>query len=216
MDLIHAQNEGILQGIKNASNYKFWAKMDNFATEKDLKKESKNFSDTNFGKEAGGAVLLFPSTYGQIQQITQNTSFVDVEQMQLIRTNCFDYFGCNEKIIQNSAIGDEWSAFFEGCIEPFAVQLSQVMTNMTYTEREIAHGNAVNWTASRVQTMSNQQKLNYSVQMFDRGLANRNDIMDVWGLPHVADGERYYIRKEYIAVDSLDHQEIQADGGTEN
>lgn len=172
LDLIHAQNEGILRGIENASSYKFYARSNNFALEKDLKAEANNFSRENFGNEAGGAVLIFPNTYDDIKQIQQvSNNIVDPEQLKIIRQNVFDYFGCNEDIIQNKAVGDSWSAFYEGRIEPFAVQLSQVMTNMTYTAREKACGNAIYWTASRVQTMSNQQKLEYSTQMFDRGLA---------------------------------------------
>ncbi len=211
LDLIHAQNEGILRGIENASSYKFYARSNNFALEKDLKAEANNFSRENFGNEAGGAVLIFPNTYDDIKQIQQaSNNIVDPEQLKIIRQNVFDYFGCNEEIIQNKAVGDSWSAFYEGRIEPFAVQLSQVMTNMTYTAREKACGNAIYWTASRVQTMSNQQKLEYSTQMFDRGLASRNDIMDVWGMPPVPDGDRYYIRKEYIAVDQIDRINIDS------
>lgn len=155
--------------------------------------------------------MIFPNTYDDIKQIQQvSNNIVDPEQLKIIRQNVFDYFGCNEDIIQNKAVGDSWSAFYEGRIEPFAVQLSQVMTNMTYTAREKACGNAIYWTASRVQTMSNQQKLEYSTQMFDRGLASRNGIMDVWGMPPVPDGDRYYIRKEYIAVDQIDRINIDS------
>lgn len=204
LDLIHAQNEGIKKGIENASSYKFYAMAKNFNKSSDLKKESSNFSKENFGTDATGAVLLFPNTYGEVKQIqNQGANIVDPEQMKIIRTNAFDYYGCNEDVVQNKAVGDTWSAFFEGAIEPFAIQLSQVMTNMTYSDREHRH-NSISWTASRVQTMSNQQKLNYSTQMFDRGLASRNDIMDVWGMPHVPGGDKYYIRKEYTEVSALD------------
>ncbi len=204
LDLIHAQNEGIKKGIENASSYKFYAIAKNFAKSKDLKDEAKNFSKENFGADASNAVLMFPNTYGEIHQIqNSNSTIVDPEQMKIIRTNAFDYYGCNEDVLQNKAIGDSWSSFFEGAIEPFAIQLSQVMTNMSFSSRERSVHNSITWTASRVQMMSNQQKLNYSTQMFDRGLASRNDIMDVWGLPHVDGGDKYYIRREYAEVSEL-------------
>jgi esterase/lipase len=31
-----------------------------------------------------------------------------------------------------------------------------------------------------------------------------NDIMDIWQLPHVPDGDKRYIRKEYTEISQLD------------
>ena len=42
-----------------------------------------------------------------------------------------------------------------------------------------------------------------STQLFDRGLLNRNGVMDVWNMAHVEGGEKYYIRKEYAEVSEL-------------
>lgn len=113
------------------------------------------------------------------------------------------YFGTNAGILQNKYTEDEWNAYYEGKIEPFAIQLSLVMSNMTYTARELSFGNAITFTANRLQYASNQTKLNISTQLFDRGLLNRNGVMDVWNMAHVEGGEKYYIRKEYAEVSEL-------------
>ena len=115
----------------------------------------------------------------------------------------FNYFGTNAKIIQNSYTEDEWNAYYEGKIEPFAIQLSLVMSNMTYTQRELSFGNAITFTANRLQYASNNTKLNISTQLFDRGLLNRNGVMDIWNMSHVEGGDKYYIRKEYAEVSEL-------------
>ena len=47
------------------------------------------------------------------------------------------------------------------------------------------------------------EKLNISTQLFDRGLLNRNGVMDVWNMAHVEGGDKYYIRKEYAEVSEL-------------
>jgi len=60
------------------------------------------------------------------------------------------------------------------------------------------------WTANRLQYASNTTKLQVSTQLFDRGLLNRNGVMDIWNMAHVEDGEKYYIRKEYTEVSQLD------------
>lgn len=96
-----------------------------------------------------------------------------------------------------------WNAYYEGKIEPFAIQLSLVMTNMSFTERERACGNAIFFSANRLQYASNATKLSVSTQLFDRALLNRNGVMDIWNMAHVEDGEKYYIRKEYTEVSEL-------------
>lgn len=40
--------------------------------------------------------------------------------------------------------------------------------------------------------------------MFDRGILSTNDVMDIWQLPHVPDGDKRYIRKEYAEISKLD------------
>ena len=114
------------------------------------------------------------------------------------------FFGTNEDILQNKAVGDSWSAYYEGKIEPFALQLSQAMTCMSYSHQERKRGNGIVWSANRLQYMTSADKLQVSSQMFDRGVLSLNDIMDIWNLPHVPDGDKRYIRKEYIEISQLD------------
>ena len=75
---------------------------------------------------------------------------------------------------------------------------------MAYTDRELACGNMITFSANRLQYASNNTKLQVSTQLFDRGLLNRNGVMDIWNMAHVEDGEKYYIRKEYTEVSELD------------
>lgn len=60
------------------------------------------------------------------------------------------------------------------------------------------------WSANRLQYMTNSDKLQVSSQMFDRGILSTNDVMDIWQLPHVPDGDKRYIRKEYAEISKLD------------
>ena len=50
-------------------------------------------------------------------------------------------------------------------------------------------------------------KLQVSTQLFDRALLNRNGVMDIWNMPHVEGGEKYYIRKEYTEVSELNNSD---------
>ena len=202
MDLIHIQNQGIEEGVKSSASYRFMAQITNFTKAEDLKEERKRFTRENFSSEAdGGGMLLFPNTYQNIKQIDTTPFVVDDKQMQLIKNNVFEYFGVNEDVLMNKAYGDAWSAFYEGAIEPFAIQFSEVLTKMLFTLREQSQGNLVMATANRLQYMSNADKLAVSSQMLDRGLMSINEVREIWNLTPVENGDVRIIRGEYYNAD---------------
>lgn len=198
MDLIHIQNQGIEEGVKSAATYRFSAKVSNFTKAEDLAKERRRFTEENFAKDAeGGGLLLFPNTYTDIKQIDVKPWVVDADQMKVIRENVYEYFGVNEDVLTNKAYGNAWTAFYEGAIEPFAIQFSEVMTRMFFTFREQSQGNKIMATANRLQYLSNTEKLNVSSQMLDRGIMSINEIREIWNLTPVEDGDVRVIRGEY-------------------
>ena len=200
MDLIHMQNQGIEEGVKSAATYRFMAQLSNFSKAEDLKKERMRFTAENFEKDGGG-LLLFPNTYQNIKQVEVKPWVVDADQMKVIRDNVFEYFGVNEDVLQNKTYGAAWSAFYEGAIEPFAIQFSEVMTKMLFTLREQSQGNKVMATANRLQYLTNAEKLNVSSQMLDRGIMSINDVREIWNLPPVEGGDVRIIRGEYYNAD---------------
>lgn len=198
LDLIHIQNQGIEEGVKSAASYRFMATLTNFAKPEDLANERKRFTAKNLARDAeGGGLLLFPNTYKDIKQVDVKPWVVDAEQMRLIKDNVFEYFGVNEEVLTNKTYGDAWSAFYEGAVEPFAIQFSDVMTKMLFTFREQSQGNLVMATANRLQYMSNADKLAVSAQLLDRGIMSINDVRQIWNLPPVEDGDTRIIRGEY-------------------
>jgi len=202
LDLIEMQRQGISEGIKNSATYRFMATSSNWATDEDLAKERERFNEHNFRSGSGG-VLLWPNTYKDIKQIQQDAYKVDPEQMNTIKNNVFSYFAVNEEIIQNKAFGDSWMAFYEGAVEWFAVQCSETLTRMLYTERErTAYGNRLWLTANRLQYMSNSDKLSAISQLADRGLMTRNELRDILNLSPLPEpyGSQIPARGEYYNV----------------
>ena len=209
MDLVNIQNQGIAEGVKSAASYRFVAKMKNFVKPEDMVKEREQFTENNLSK--GSGLLLFPNNYEDIKQIEAKPFVISAEQMSAISTNVFNYFGVNEDVLQNRAFGDAWSAFYEGAVEPFAIQLSEVLTKMLFSENERARGSEVMATSNRLQYMSNNEKLAVSAQMADRGLMSRNEIRQIWNLPPLPDdiGETLPVRGEYYDI----NKEDEADAG---
>ena len=208
MELIHIQNQGIEEGVKSAATYRFMARVNNFSHAEDLAKERQRFTEQNFSREAkAGGILLFPNTYNDIKQIEAKPFIVDADQMKAIKDNVYDYFGVNEQILTNSFTSDTWSAYYEGAVEPWAIQFSEVMTKMLFTLREQSQGNGVFASANRLQYMSNADKLNVAEKMADRGLMTRNEIREIFNLPPLPEeiGNTLPVRGEYYNVGDEDN-----------
>ena len=203
MQLLHTQNEGIINAVKNSANIRFLAKVANMLKPEDIKKERERFTADNLSEDNKSGMIIYDGKFSELKQVDSKPYTVNALQMQQINENVFIHFGTNMDILTNKYDENTWNAYYEGKIEPFAIQLSIVMSNMTYTPTEINRGNMITWTANRLQYASNSTKLQVSTQLFDRALLNRNGVMDIWNMPHVEDGEKYYIRKEYTEVSQL-------------
>lgn len=218
MELINIQNQGIKEAVKNSSTYRFMAKVTNFTKPDDLAKERERFSTSNLSKGSGG-LLLFPNTYGDIQQIKSTPYTVDTAQTELIQTNVFNYFGVNLDIMQNKASVDQMDAFFNGAIEPFEIQLADVMTRMLFTDREIEQGSRIDITANRLQYMTTSSKIQLAKDLGDRGFITINEVRELFNYPMLPDeiGNKMPIRGEYYNVgekgettnDGVDSEEVE-------
>lgn len=211
MNLIALQGQTIQEAAKNSNTYRLMARLNNFSSPEDLAKERKRFNNMNFRDEDGGGLLLFPNTYSDIKQLSITPYTVDEAQAKEIRTNVYDYFGVNEDVLQNKAYGDAWQGFYEGAIEPFSIQFSDVMTKTIFTLPERGNGNKIMLTANRLQYMSTQEKLNVASQMTDRGVFSINEAREIFNLAPVDGGDVRTIRGEY-----KDAADVGKDNGGKN
>ena len=207
MKLVHLNNQGIEEAVKNSASYRFMATLTNFSTAEDLAKERKRFSRANLTAEAEAenGLLLFPNVYKDVKQIESKPYTVDAPQMELIKTNVSNYFGVNERVMQNLAGGDDLDAFFNGAIEPFAIQFSECMTKAMFTERERAQGSYLIANANRLQYMSVSAKVQMAKELGDRGAILIDEIRELFNYPPLPDGAGQVapIRGEYKATDEL-------------
>ena len=215
LDLISIQQQGIKEGAKNSATFRFMATLSNFSNDDDLVAERESFDAKNFATGGGGGVLLWPNRYKDVKELTPHSYSVDAEQARVIKDNVYGYFATNEDVIQNKAYGDAWLAFYEGGPEWVAVNLSESISKMLYSERERIFGNGVFFTANRLQYMSNADKLTAISQMADRGLMTRNELRDIMNLSPLPEpfGSQIPARGEYYDVKSKEENQGDETGG---
>lgn len=214
MELIHAQNQSIINGVKASGSVRFLAKLSQVLKPEAMTQERDrlvrdNLSDTN------GGVMIFDAKYEDVKAIDSKPYVVDDKQAAAIRESVFDYFGMSPEILHNKYTSDQWSAYYEGQIEPFAIEASLVHTNMTFSQDEIARGKQIVFSVNRLQHMTMADKLSTVTQLFDRGMMNMDEGREVFQLPELGteDSKRYYIRRDYAEVNALNQQNgVKGDG----
>lgn len=210
LDLINTQNEGIINGIKNSAAIRFIARLAMTLKDKDIKAEQNRLREVNLSPDNNGGVMLLDQKYSEIKQIDSRPYIVNAGQMEHIRENVFTYFGTNEYILQNKYTPDQWNAYYEGKIEPFALEAGLVHTNMTFSDRAKAFGNQIFFSSNRLQYASITDKINFIVQMGDRGRTSINEDREVFNLPPIEGGDEHFIRGEYKPINSYE------EGGNDN
>lgn len=209
MKLVHIENEGIEEAVKNGATFRFMARVNNFSKAEDLALERKRFNETNLRADEDGGLLLFPNTYTDIKQIDSKPYTPDENERNYIKTNVYNYFAVNEDVLQSRAYGDSWAAFYESVVEQFAIQFSECMTAAAFTDRERAQGSEIMLTSNRLQYMTTKEKLDVSAQLADRGILNRDEVREIWNLPPLPNGEgqAYIIRGEYFNANGKINEE---------
>lgn len=208
MKLININNQGIEAAVENGAGYSFMAQVDNFTDPDDLKNERLRFTKKNLSSMTeDGGLILFPLRYKNIQQIKYSPYTVDAEQMEQIKKNVFTYFGVNERVLMNEATGDELDAFFNGAVEPFAIQISEALTRAMFSLRERSNGARFMANANRLQYMSTTSKIQMAQQLLDRGVMTINEARLLFNYPEVENGDVRSIRGEYKNADALETQD---------
>lgn len=213
LDLIEIQNQGIVEGVKNSARFRFMARMNNFAKDEDLQKEQRRFSKAAFQNEDGG-VLLFPNTYADIKELVSKPYIVDTAQMEQIQQNVYSHFGVNSDILQNKSYG----AMYQGVVEPFAIQISDALSRMAFTQIERARGSQIIATANQLQYMSAQERREMAESAGDRGLMTIDEIRTgILGLPPLPDGmgNKVLARGEYYELQAVGDKNKQTEESEE-
>ena len=202
MQVAHTQDEGIINGIKNATTIRFLARLASQFKQKDIDEAREQLAEHNLARNSTG-VLMFDSKFADVKQIESVAQVVNPRQQEYIRDSVYEYFGTNSKILTNTYTEDEWDAYYEGKIEPFAIQVSQVLSHMTFTPSDLSSGNMILATTNRLQYASNSTKLQVVTELFDRGFLTHNQGLEIFNLSPMEGGDKHFIRREYTEIDKL-------------
>ena len=127
---------------------------------------------------------------------------LDKEQLEQVNYNIFDYFGISEKIVRNNFNAVEWNAFFEGVIEPRAIQMSDAFTNKIFSHKARKDGHKILFTANRIQYASLDSKINLIKVAGSYGLLTKDDGREILDMSPLGGDEGTKILQSLNNIDS--------------
>ena len=188
LSMLKAQEEAQKQSINDSAQLRFIGQLNGQVREEDMAKKRDRFAKDNLSGENETPIMLWT---------------IPNEEMERIENNVFDYFGINRRILQNAYDENAWDAFYEGCIEPFALALGEALTQATFTMRE-RPANRIAFSSNRLEYMSAASKRNMNKDMTDRAIITVNEGREILGLHPLDGGDVFILRGEYKVGHTLE------------
>ncbi len=206
-ELLGVTYNGIKNVIKNSASLRGYLKYNNFADEEELRKKVGEFQSAYMSADNEGGIAGLDNTM-EFHEITQKPPAIPITQVGFFRENIYRYYGVNEKILTSDYTEAQWNSFYEGVIEPIAIQLSLEFTFKLFTEGERSYGNKVVFTTNRLQYATLQTRNAISKDLFDRGIITINEYRETMYYPQIEGGDVRMISLNYVKVDEQSEYQI--------
>lgn len=213
LNTAHTANEGISNAIKTTANLKGILKYNAVLKQKDIE-ESKNAFVRDFLSLENESGIAAIDSKAEFQEINMKPITLDSEQLKQVNYNIFDYYGISENIIRNDYTFEQWNAFYEGVIEPLAMQFSNVFTIKIFNKQSIKKGHQIVFTANRLQYASLSDKTNLLKVVIPAGVIKTDEIREILDLVPLGGKEGEKIIQSLNNVDREIANEYQ--GGKNN
>lgn len=205
-------SEGIKNAIKTSNNLKGILKYQGLLKQSDIKKSKEDFVKDflSMNNKSGIAAL---DGKAEFQEVNLNPIALDKDQLEQVNYNIFDYFGISESVVRNKYTSEEWNAFYEGVIEPRAIQMSYAFTNKIFTDKAIRDGNKIVFTTNRLQYASLNNKITLLKEAGALGLLTKDEAREIIDLQPLGGTEGSKIIQSLNNIDSTIANDYQANKG---
>lgn len=207
LELAHTQNQGIVNGIKNGATIRGMLKYSNVLAPEVLKADKERFIADYLDVSNNGGIIATDNK-AEYVPLENKPVNIDADQMKATATKIYDYLGISEKIVNSTYNEDEWGAFYESVIEPFAILLSLEFTRKIFNAREQAYGNQIVFDSGRVIYSNNQTRLNMIKELVPYGLLTVNEAREILNLAPVEDGDKRLQTLNVVQADKANEYQL--------
>lgn len=187
--LSSAVNQGVEDSSKLINRIRGILHAKTASKDSDLTLARDNFVKNNLTIANNGSGVIVTDAKMEYTPIESESPTINKDHLNYTKEEIYDYFGVNEKIVKSNFSDEEWNAFYEGSIEPVAIQMSQCFTNILFTKHEREFGNEIIFESNRLQYMSIPTKTSFVKEIAPLGVLMKNDIREIFNMSPLPDKE---------------------------
>ncbi len=188
MEVMGTIDQGIIKAIKNSGIVRWLLSFTNSMRPEDIKANVKAFVDNYLSVESDTFGAAGTDAKATATRIEPKDYVPNALQTKETINRIYSFFNTNEKIIQSRWTEDEWNAYYEAEVEPFALQMGEVYSVRLFSRRERGCGNKILFEASNLQCASLSSKLAMQA-MVDRGAMTPNEWRAVLNMAPLPGGD---------------------------
>lgn len=207
IDTAHTLTEATGAAVKNATNIRGVLKFTSLVNPTQVKAEKDQFVKDYFSLSNAGGIAATDQRF-EFVPTAQTAYNVPHEQTETINRQICSYLGLSPKIVSAEYSEDEFAAFYESLIEPFAIQMS-----LEYSKK---CGSEITFTAERLEFSSAVTRISLLRELLPFGVISINESRKLLALPEVPDGDRRLQSLNYVAADKADAYQFEKSEVLEN
>lgn len=199
LDTAHTLTEATGAAVKNATNLRGVLRFTSLVNPAQVKAEKEQFVRDYMSLTNTGGIA---ATDQRFEFVPTNTNGYNVptEQAAEINRQICAYLGISPKIVSGEYSEDDFAAFYESIIEPFALQLSLECSRKC--------GADVRFTAERLDFASARTRISLLRNMMPLGVLTVNEARRLLSLPDVPDGDKRLQSLNYVHSDKADQYQL--------
>lgn len=199
LDTAHTLTEATGAAVKNATNLRGVLRFTSLVNPAQVKAEKEQFVRDYMSLSNTGGIA---ATDQRFEFVPTNTNGYNVptEQAAEINRQICAYLGISPKIVSGEYSEDDFAAFYESIIEPFALQLSLECSRKC--------GADVRFTAERLDFASARTRISLLRNMMPLGVLTVNEARRLLSLPDVPDGDKRLQSLNYVHSDKADQYQL--------
>lgn len=207
LDTADTLNQGIAASVKNGTSIRGVLKFTSLVNPAQVKAEKEQFVSDYFNPANNGGIAATDQRFDFVP-VGVNPYSVPKEQVEAVNRQITDYLGVGTSIVSGTYTENEFSAFYESIVEPFALQLSQ--------EFKLKTGAEITFTAERMEFSSAATKIKLLHEAAPLGLITVNEARKLLALPPVQDGDRRLQSLNYVSADKADAYQMEESEESQN
>lgn len=190
LQALQTADTGIGYAIESTANLKGIMKFNTMFKDADMKAYKDKFVADYLDMTENGSGIAAMDSRAEYIELKHQPMIINEGQMNYLKKAVCEYFGVSEGILTSSYTEEEWNAFYEGTLEPLALEMGLEFTSKIFSTTAQGHGNEIFFEANRLQYASNQTKVNLIKEAAPYGVLSINEMREIFNLAPVEDGDK--------------------------